>query len=274
MSNRIVILAIIVVALAAVLGISFAGDKEVVWTPGQVSTTAVWGHTSTSSVSFVSDKNLNKVAVLIDPKLKPYLSVTPLSVGKVDKGRTALLTLTISAPPNTPPQVLTGTIELTKEGKKVFDSLPVMLSIEPVVLPPDPGEAGRTTLAGIDSDGDGVRDDIQRYIALTYWDQSGVAAGLRQEAVLTQAAIEHSESKEMALQYSDQLDRSTNCLRFRIADLNKVVKMEDSLLSEILNTDERSRAYIRYDSHLGGIFPVNLVPKGTDCDSSSKGGGQ
>jgi len=35
------------------------------------------------------------------------------------------------------------------------------------VLPPNPGEAGKATLQGIDSDNDGVRDDIQRYIALT-----------------------------------------------------------------------------------------------------------
>src|SRR5216683_231714 len=37
-----------------------------------------------------------------------------------------------------------------------------------ITLPPDPGAAGKATLQGIDSDGDGVRDDIQRYIALTY----------------------------------------------------------------------------------------------------------
>jgi len=34
----------------------------------------------------------------------------------------------------------------------------------PVVLPPDPGEAGKATLTGIDVDRDGVRDDLQRYI--------------------------------------------------------------------------------------------------------------
>ncbi|MCF6156788.1 MAG: hypothetical protein E3K36_16465 [Candidatus Brocadia sp.] len=32
------------------------------------------------------------------------------------------------------------------------------------VLPPDPGKAGKETLLGIDTDGDGVRDDIQRRI--------------------------------------------------------------------------------------------------------------
>lgn len=32
-------------------------------------------------------------------------------------------------------------------------------------LPPEPGEDGKLTLEGIDSDGDGVRDDVERYIA-------------------------------------------------------------------------------------------------------------
>lgn len=36
------------------------------------------------------------------------------------------------------------------------------------VLPPDPGEAGKATLLGIDSDNDGVRDDIQRWIVQNY----------------------------------------------------------------------------------------------------------
>ena len=46
-------------------------------------------------------------------------------------------------------------------------------------LPPDPGEAGKATLEGIDSDQDGIRDDIQRYIALTYPDSQKTRAALR-----------------------------------------------------------------------------------------------
>jgi hypothetical protein len=34
-------------------------------------------------------------------------------------------------------------------------------------LPPDPGEAGLAILAGIDSDEDGVRDDVQRLLAVS-----------------------------------------------------------------------------------------------------------
>ena len=33
-------------------------------------------------------------------------------------------------------------------------------------LPPDRGQSGTVTLQGVDSDGDGVRDDLQRYVSL------------------------------------------------------------------------------------------------------------
>ena len=34
----------------------------------------------------------------------------------------------------------------------------------PAAFPPDPGPAGRKTIEGMDSDADGVRDDVQRWI--------------------------------------------------------------------------------------------------------------
>ena len=46
------------------------------------------------------------------------------------------------------------------------------------VLPPDPGKAGKKTLLGIDTDGNGVRDDFQRYIYFTYPDDKKLRLGL------------------------------------------------------------------------------------------------
>lgn len=38
-------------------------------------------------------------------------------------------------------------------------------------LPPDPGEAGKATLAGVDSNNNGVRDDVERWIAFGFFDR-------------------------------------------------------------------------------------------------------
>ncbi len=48
-----------------------------------------------------------------------------------------------------------------------------------VDLPPDPGADGHTTLAGIDSDGDGLRDDIQRLIAIAFKNDEEAVAQYR-----------------------------------------------------------------------------------------------
>lgn len=56
-------------------------------------------------------------------------------------------------------------------------------------LPPDPGAAGATTLAGIDSDGDGLRDDVQRWIALNYRDSARWRSVLAQMARTYQHAV-------------------------------------------------------------------------------------
>ena len=49
-------------------------------------------------------------------------------------------------------------------------------------LPPDPGVAGKATLAGIDSDNDGVRDDVQIAIYERHPSEPEKRAVLEQEA--------------------------------------------------------------------------------------------
>jgi len=53
-------------------------------------------------------------------------------------------------------------------------------------LPPDPGAAGKLTLSGIDSDNDGVRDDVQRWIVMTYPNSQKTRAALTQRTKVMQ----------------------------------------------------------------------------------------
>ena len=70
-------------------------------------------------------------------------------------------------------------------------------------LPPDPGEAGKASLEGIDADTDGIRDDIQRYIALTYQDSQKTRAALRQLTLALQKALLESPDEENALRNTE-----------------------------------------------------------------------
>ncbi|QPJ60770.1 MAG: hypothetical protein G3M70_02240 [Candidatus Nitronauta litoralis] len=81
-------------------------------------------------------------------------------------------------------------------------------------LPPDPGEAGKATLLGIDSDNDGVRDDIQRYIELTYPESAKTRAALRQYAKAANDALENAEDKRTSINNAYKANRSQECLYF------------------------------------------------------------
>ncbi len=48
------------------------------------------------------------------------------------------------------------------------DSITIFIPYEPSHLPEDPGEDNDETLQGIDSNNNGIRDDIERYIAYEY----------------------------------------------------------------------------------------------------------
>jgi hypothetical protein len=125
-------------------------------------------------------------------------------------------------------------------------------------LPPDPGDAGKATLEGIDSDGDGIRDDIQRYIFLTYPDSHKTRAALGQAAVALQKIILGSPDVETALYNTELEARASECIRFIRPEDGR--EMDNMLLAEFLNTIDRSRAYLAYDSQLSGhVFGVRNI---------------
>src|SRR4029077_17545529 len=67
-----------------------------------------------------------------------------------------------------------------RRGQTIVSESTILLAGDATGLPPDPGATGRATVAGIDSDTDGIRDDVQRYIALAYPDSARTRAALTQ----------------------------------------------------------------------------------------------
>ncbi|OIP99199.1 MAG: hypothetical protein AUK35_07795 [Zetaproteobacteria bacterium CG2_30_46_52] len=116
-------------------------------------------------------------------------------------------------------------------------------------LPPDPGAAGEATLEGIDSDGDGVRDDVQRWIVMSYPNSEKTRAALRQLAVDYQNSILDVTSKAVVINNFISMQRTLYCLSYIILDFYDV---SPALKSVVLNTSARSRAYLRGDYLLSG----------------------
>lgn len=139
-------------------------------------------------------------------------------------------------------------------------------------LPPDPGEAGKATIAGIDSDNDGVRDDIQRYIAMTYPNSAKTRAVLTQYAKQMQGAILDASSKELSMKHADEYSKVSACGAYALG-FDVYYKARIDLKPIILNTDERNYAYFAYDNQLGGeVFPsvpYNQRPSACNFDATS-----
>lgn len=145
-----------------------------------------------------------------------------------------------------------------------------------VNLPPDPGAEGKKTLLGIDTDGDGVRDDIQRYIYFTYPDDKKLRSGLTYYAIEFQGVLKDANDREAAYIHANKMARHGECLFYLKGE--ESIDIRRALRAKILNTRERSMAYIKYSDNLGGRI-ISGAPQKEWKDSCSfdvddTGGGQ
>ncbi|MHC4320715.1 MAG: hypothetical protein ACYST3_00370 [Planctomycetota bacterium] len=155
----------------------------------------------------------------------------------------------------------TNTIEVTLKGKPGGALTVQVLADNGVVLPPDPGEEGKVTLLGIDSDGDGVRDDIQRYIYFTYPDEEKLRLGLTYYAKELQGVLADAVDREAAYEHAIKMTRHSECLWYIMNMDEQIIDIEGALLAEILNTHDRSIAYITYSDNLGGKIIMSSPQK-------------
>ena len=151
--------------------------------------------------------------------------------------------------------------------------------IDPVTgkeVPPDPGEAGWEG-EGIDSDGDGLRDDVQRWLAVNYASKFTLEEYriAKTYAILFQRSLLYSDDKDKALNLVAEKHRLWDALTYfrvekelqdfeagnpdeaavqnfltnRIDELNAFSK---GLEEAVINTNLRFITYREFDSQLGG----------------------
>ena len=141
-------------------------------------------------------------------------------------------------------------------------------------LPPDPGRAGKATLAGIDSDHDGVRDDVQRWIATTFPDSEKTRAAVTQMAKAMQSMLLSAEDEKSSRMNAIARNRAAFCISFvrdqLLGSASDAYDLKREIEAVYLNTAERTRAWLRADSHLGGMYSVpDDLSKGCDFDPNA-----
>jgi len=136
----------------------------------------------------------------------------------------------------------TFTLTCTGPGGSTHQSTTVTVAS----LPPDPGEAGNTTIAGADSDSDGVRDDVERYILMNT-SPGGIRQTLIAQAKLFQRTLVETPQASMLT----TMARNLECLySYSPRDARG---QSAKLLAEYLNTPERVAAYLNFAASVGAV---------------------
>lgn len=126
-------------------------------------------------------------------------------------------------------------------------------------LPPDPGEIGKFTIQGVDSDGDGIRDDVERNIS-QYYPNNGMARAYSYMVAMNyQRMIENSSDQQIQIQIIQELAQVEDCLDQLLPD--ELEKGGNLVLPWVFNTYQRSYSYLDARGLMGG----QILPETTGC---------
>jgi hypothetical protein len=115
---------------------------------------------------------------------------------------------------------------------------------------PDP-KKNDATVAGIDSDNDGIRDDIQRWINEAYSSRPNVKMAMRQIATGRQLDLLAVDNKEQSIIAGKKMLDSNHCL-YSIVGLDDGAKLIKELDTKLLNTKDRLYAETKANSNFSG----------------------
>lgn len=244
-----------------VVGAAWALPPRVSWEPERLAPASLApGESATYSLTLVHTGFLpipatRQLRIVPEGAIAHYVTVIPPVFPPVLKrGDRVSVQVTVTAPADAPLSVVRDEILLERilpNGKtlEVFraEALPVELTFSPIALPPDPGESGKVTVEGIDSNADGVRDDIERFITLTFGSSAKTVSALRQEAIYSQKAL-LTQTREESLALIPEMVRAVECMEY--------LKVPDSaskaITARIINTDARYRAWAADEGRVSG----------------------
>lgn len=119
------------------------------------------------------------------------------------------------------------------------------------------------TIAGPDTDGNGIRDDIDAYIATLPYTEVQKKA-VRQHAVALSSSLTVDTTDKVALEaVSDKMSRASWCTFTKLGgDIAPKIKADNEKM--IVNTKNRFLQYEKFNSALSGS--VSTSPDGDGCE--------
>lgn len=237
------------------------------WTPGTLAFSINPGGKQDVPVTFTSSVALSNVAVTVVPALKNIVSVSPTSFATLQAGQTATVTVKVAPSAAESLRLVEGTIRLVVGTSTVAKPLSVSLTlvapqlINGVAVPPEPPpELNNATLAGFDTNGNGVRDDVERFFVTRYSKNRPVSAAALRSASGDQSVLTLSlASKEQAVQTLRNNLVSGVCAAraFRAEGLDATEEL-NWLFAKTYNTASRLSALNAVDA-LAGSFEQSVA---------------
>jgi hypothetical protein len=249
----------------------FATDANIAWNPGRFSSASVAPNESFNTIITFTNRGLSNIngkelSLEVRGAAVGIVSVTaPSFPENIKKGESVPVNISIHAPSDQTVRVVTGTLVLLKmksdgKTKEVFgDALPIEITLSPFPLPPNPGEAGKATIEGIDSDGNGVRDDIDRYIGFTYPNSEKVREALKQEARALTPFLFDAGDKELTRGNGLEMEKGLYCTYHIARSVEASMAIRTPFFVQFMNTKERSRAYWKANQQLGGTVTSDEI---------------
>lgn len=230
-------------------------EPKITWSEKQIEVLLSPGESASKTLTFSSTLDLSDARIEVVPEIAPFLSIQSSSFVTVPANQPRDVAVDFHILPNANFSTFDGTVHVKVGSQTLPSTLKLVIHVAgsgaAIFLPPDPGEAGKTTLEGIDSDRDGVRDDIQRHIALTYPSSERTRAALTQTAMAFGQTIIGSQDQSSALSNLSGLARSQDCL-FYVRGVRGGMTALREFQANYLNTDLRSSRWLMVNGLIGG----------------------
>lgn len=227
------------------------------------------GHFSTTA-TLRANRTLQRVKIRISPH-GLGTSATPAHIRRLRRGESAEIEITGTVPSDLAPgETAAGSLRAYVRVFGIFwlplrRALPVEIISLPDGLPPDPGPDNDLTVEGIDSDGDGIRDDVERAIAFKDLPAPQTNA-LRQAADSIQRAllVGNDNDEESVPTVLEAHDAASNCLLARFEDpVSELVELEN----RVTNTEARIAAYEAFRAmSYGRVFGAGSGDPAAACE--------
>ncbi len=256
-------IAFVIFLLSLITSAPLSAAPKINWTPKKLSVEHEQGVTYQHQISFSSLVDMEDVYLSVVPELADLVTVSKNKLGAIRRGDSTTLTLTLSIPRYAEPGLYEGVLQVRSQLVQGTLSKPLPIKINIVekqvpVLPPDPGEAGKQSVLGADIDNDGVRDDVQRFIVLTYSDNTLLQKALFEIAKHYQNTMQIENDKDVARDEYERFRKHYQCLN---AVINNAYEYRRELKARFFNTFERSERHLKFHNLLVGYVSGGLPPK-------------